>query len=380
MARQGGLPGQRDSISTTPRNIIASYTPQPGYIVGGVVLDATYCYDGSQSSGDEQKLRAGIPVSKITSSKLWCPTKRTRVNGVEGSLTALVVDDARFFQVADTLKIGVGSEGPGIARNVGQITDDDSAASNGVALYLHLDELGAEVIGHLEAVTAGDADSDFDIGADGPTVMVTDADAAATGGLQIFYDEDAARPEDRFLTNNTTNGKDVFVAASDGTFIRIKHNASPGTPGVAVYFDDDATNEEDRLLFVSPTNADGVYATDDSIGLTDGTVSRGSTASIASIDYATNTITLNSAVAVLDGDDVYADNIPGAEICRGFLNEYINMVDEDNTARDKVASNVVNRGHLDASMILGDLDAIRNNPSSTQYIDGITWDDESGNA
>lgn len=380
MVRQSGLPGQRDSISTTPRNIVASYTPRPGYIVGGIVIDATYSYDGSQSTGDEQKLRAGIPMAKITSSGLWCPCKRTRVNGTNGSATAITVDDARFFQDTDTLTIGAGSEGPGVARHVGTIQDDDSAASNGTAVYLHIDELGAEVIGHLESVTANNADSDFDINNGGPTVIVTDDDAAATAGLQVYFDEDATNPEDRFLANNTTNGVDVFVAASDGSLIRIKHDASASSNGVALYFDDDAANTYERLLFISPTNADGTYATDDAVGLIDGTITRGSTAAISSINYSTNVITLSSAVEVLDGDDVYADNIPGAEICRGFLNEYINMVDEDNTARDKVASKVINRGHLDASMILGDLAAIRDNDNATHYVSGITWDDWAGNA
>jgi hypothetical protein len=212
MTRQGGLPGQRDSISTSPRNIIASYTPPPGYIVGGVVIDATFSYDGSQASGDEQKLRAGIPMAKITGSGLWAPCKRTRVNMTGATATEIVLDDARFFQVGDTVQIG--------------------------------------------------SDTDLEITA---------------------------------------------------------------------------------------------------------------------IDYATNTITIASTT-VADNDDVFVDHADqaGLEICRGFLNEYVNLVDEDHVARDKQASKVVNRGLLANAMILGDLDAIRN--ETGHYIDGILWDDLHGNA
>ena len=212
MSPQGELPGQRDSISASPRNIVASYTPPPGHVPGGVVLDADYCYDGSQPDGDERKLRAGVPLARITASGLWAPCKRTRVNGTSGAVTAVVLDDARFFQVGDTVQIG----------------------------------------------------SDTD-------VEITD------------------------------------------------------------------------------------------------------------IDYATNTITIASTT-VADNEDVFVDHADqaGLEICRGFLNEYVDLVDEDDTARNKQVAKVVNRGLLDASMILGDLDAIRN--ETGHFIQGILWDDQHGNA
>lgn len=211
MVNQSGLPGQRAGESTTPRNIVASYTPRPGYVVGGIVLDTTYCYDGSQASGDEQILRAGTPMAKITATGLWAPCKRTLVTGT-GTLTDLVVDDSRAFQVGDTITIG--------------------------------------------------SDTDVDVTA---------------------------------------------------------------------------------------------------------------------INYSTNTLTIAST-AVVAGEAVFVDIAAqvGLEICRGFLNEHIDLVDSDHIARDKFASKVINRGHLDASMILGDLTAIR--ADSGAFIDGITWDDESGNA
>lgn len=100
---QKGTPGQRDGVTTTPRNIVKSYTPPPRYIP--VTLDATYCYDGSQATGKERRMRAGIPLAKL-STGLWVPVKRTRVNGTSGAVTEVVVDDARFFEVGDVITIG----------------------------------------------------------------------------------------------------------------------------------------------------------------------------------------------------------------------------------------------------------------------------------
>ncbi len=150
----------------------------------------------------------------------------------------------------------------------GAILDDDSAASNGLVVYLHVDEVTEAGLysGHLESVTAGNADSQFEIGASGPVILVTDDDAAATAGLQLYFDEDAASADSRWLVNNTITGEDVFILATDGKAIRVAHDASAGTTGVAIYFDDDAANVHERLLFISPTDTAGAYDTDDIVG------------------------------------------------------------------------------------------------------------------
>jgi hypothetical protein len=99
---QNGLPGQRQGRTVTPKDIVASYTPPPRYARG--VIDATYSIDG-KNTGYTRELRAGIPMARITASKLWVPCKRTLVNGA-GTLTALVVDNSSFFQVGDTITVG----------------------------------------------------------------------------------------------------------------------------------------------------------------------------------------------------------------------------------------------------------------------------------
>lgn len=156
-----------------------------------------------------------------------------------------------------------------VVQATGAVTDDDSAASNGLVVYLHLDENGHANMstGHLESVTAGDADSYFDIGVGGGRIQILDDDAAATAGLQVYFDEDAANEDERFLVNNTVTLVDVFIFDQNGRAIRIKHDATASTNGVALYFDDDATNEEERLLFISPTDTDGAYNTDDTVTL-----------------------------------------------------------------------------------------------------------------
>lgn len=214
MSNQYGIPGQRAGRTVQPRDIVASYTPPPRYARG--VIDATYSYDGA-NTGYERELRAGTIMARITASKLWVPCKRTRVNGVSGAVTALVVDDARAFQVGDTITVG--------------------------------------------------------------------ADTGIT---------------------------------------------------------------------------------------------------VTAINYATNTLTIASTT-VADNEPVFCDAAAqaGCEIARGFLNQFVDLMDhDDNTARDRQVGKIVIGGHVDASMILGDLDVVRNPGANdgTHYLNGITYDDYQGQA
>lgn len=156
-----------------------------------------------------------------------------------------------------------------VPTSTGVVTDDDSAATNGLVIYAHVDNLpfNGGPICHLESVTAGNADADYDIGAGGPRVQIKDDDAAATAGLQVYFDEDGTNTDERWLVNNTVTGTDLFVPLSDGSMLRIKHDATASTNGVALYFDDDAVNEEARMLFVSPTDTAGSFVTDDDVGM-----------------------------------------------------------------------------------------------------------------
>ena len=134
-----------------------------------------------------------------------------------------------------------------------EVTDNDSAASAGLVVYFHTDEvseLGLH-IGHLESITAGNADSFFALSSGGATIKVVDDDAANTAGKQIYFDEDGTA-EGRFKIV-ADPAQDHYVRASDGSLLKLAYDADAATEGVALYFDDDAANDYERIQFISPT-------------------------------------------------------------------------------------------------------------------------------
>jgi len=85
------------------------------------------------------------------------------------------------------------------------------------------------------------------------TVMIRHDVDAATGGYQVYFDEDATQPS-RLLCA-LPGGKNAHLETSDPNYpLKITHNAAPGTPGVAINYDDGA---DERLEFTSPTAANG---------------------------------------------------------------------------------------------------------------------------
>lgn len=153
----------------------------------------------------------------------------------------------------------------GLSNQSISVKDDDNAATAGVAVYVHIDEVIEQgtLLAHLEAVNANNADSVARLFQGGPLIPIQDDDNAATGGLALFFDENDTAglrfSADFDRITGTDNAPAVVVRAEDGSFIRIKDQDNPsGESGtVQVYFDDDAANDYQRLLFVSPTNANG---------------------------------------------------------------------------------------------------------------------------
>lgn len=135
------------------------------------------------------------------------------------------------------------------------LTDLDAAAATGVAVYVHIDEVleQGSSLAHLEFVSPTNVDGAGQLTQGGPGYLIQDDDNAASGGVALYFDEDATLGS-RLLANT---GRDCFVNVGQGRFIKITHNATPATPGVQVYFDEDAATTYGRLLFVSPTNASG---------------------------------------------------------------------------------------------------------------------------
>jgi len=135
----------------------------------------------------------------------------------------------------------------------GIMTDDNSAASNGTALTIvHQDEN----VGKLYSANATNAATTFEIGASGPVVDVYD-DTGAAGGVQIYFDEDAAEGK-RLQCVSPTNA-DLWVKTQQGAWLHIYDNNDAATAGVAVYIDDNGGTASARLLFVSPTNVSGAF-------------------------------------------------------------------------------------------------------------------------
>lgn len=158
-----------------------------------------------------------------------------------------------------------------------EVTDLDAAAATGVAVYVHLDEVMEQggYLGHLEFVSPTNTDGSGTASSGGASYKLQDDDAAATGGLALYFDEDGTAGA-RFIANTV---HPVYIQLSNGEYLHVTHNADPGTPGVQVYFDEDGANSYERLLFVSPTDADG---SDSAAGATVAAVAAGAGSEVAS--------------------------------------------------------------------------------------------------
>lgn len=89
------------------------------------------------------------------------------------------------------------------------------------------------------------------------TLLLKHDASAATGGYQVYFDEDATQPS-RLLAA-VPGLKDVYIPTSNPQrFLKITYNAAPGTPGVAITYDD---GTDERIEFTSPTTANGTADT-----------------------------------------------------------------------------------------------------------------------
>lgn len=138
-----------------------------------------------------------------------------------------------------------------------QVMDDDSAASTGMPVYVVPTTSGQC---NLYSVTANNASVPIEDSANGDWLLLVDHDSAAALGTALYFDEDGAQGA-RFLTV-AGHGKDQYVPLASGKLLKIAYDASAATNGVAVYADDDAAALDDRLLFVSPTDTAGTETTE----------------------------------------------------------------------------------------------------------------------
>ncbi len=103
------------------------------------------------------------------------------------------------------------------------------------------------------------------------------------------------------------------------------------------------------------------------------TVGGDTTITVTAINYSTNTLTITSTTVVA-GEAVFCED--GSAVCRGILNENINLLDEDGVARDKSFGQMIVAGYVDPTQILGDYAAIR--AASGMYLNFIQWADQQG--
>ncbi len=201
----------------------------------------------------------------VTAAAVDAEAAHTHAIALDGGATAA---GASHTHGLTTGTVGAGTShnhaftGTAITPQAINVTHDAAANVTGVAVYLHTKD-GSH--GWLEFVSPTNADGTVRLNATGDYVLVFDSDTAATDGVAIYFDEDAATADARLLAVTPLASVDVLVPTSAGNMIRIAYNADPDTPGNQVYLDEDAANNYARLLFISPTTTSGTANTDDTI-------------------------------------------------------------------------------------------------------------------
>lgn len=89
--------------TAVPEEMLYSVKPRPAFKPGGIVLASTGIDGGFVRTYD---IRPGWAMGMITSSGLYVPCKRTRVNGTSGSVTQITVDNPYAFIVGDVITVG----------------------------------------------------------------------------------------------------------------------------------------------------------------------------------------------------------------------------------------------------------------------------------
>ena len=141
------------------------------------------------------------------------------------------------------------------ASATGLITDSDTAATEGVQIYVVVDEPDfhpSYQLGHLEYVSPTDANGTCTVANGAATLTLFDDDDAATNGVEV-----RAVAAGAGLEATTAASKDILVQLSDGTYIHINHATTASTP--AIYFDEDSANTYERLRAVVVDNGDEPY-------------------------------------------------------------------------------------------------------------------------
>lgn len=130
---QGQQAGYREGRTVTFRDVLVS--PNLALFVSGMI-DADEAYDGG-NTGYERELRPGTMMAQITASKLWVPCRRTTTT-TTGTVTSLVVVDARHFKAGDTITIGAdtGVAVSAVNYSTNTLTIASTTVASGEAVYV----------------------------------------------------------------------------------------------------------------------------------------------------------------------------------------------------------------------------------------------------
>jgi hypothetical protein len=124
------------------------------------------------------------------------------------------------------------------AANTLAITDQDTPDGN--PIYVKLTDDGQAYLACN--IAADTVDKAVALSGGGKVIVKHDA-SAASGGYQLYCDDDAAATA-RLQINNSLLALDVFIKSSCGRLIKITHSATAAADGVALNYDDGA---DDRI-------------------------------------------------------------------------------------------------------------------------------------
>ena len=159
-----------------------------------------------------------------------------------------------------TIELYMGS--PNLYIHDINLTDSDTTAADGVAIYLDEDAISTGV-GKLYFVSPTTTDALIRIAAANNhyhTVTVYHSADAATLGVQVYFDEDGSNENERlqFVSPTNTNCVVQTNPIKEHThYVQFVDSDGAAVDGVAVYLDEDVASQAARLLFISPTDTDG---------------------------------------------------------------------------------------------------------------------------
>jgi hypothetical protein len=131
------------------------------------------------------------------------------------------------------------------------LDDSDTAAADGVAVYVVLDQEEQDFwYGHLEFVSPTGANASVTVKNGGASLTVYDSDDAATNGAALRVRPAEAGFEATFLRDN----KPVLILLSNGKYLYVFNVNSATSDSPQVYCDEDGTNSYERLQAVVVDN------------------------------------------------------------------------------------------------------------------------------